>query len=59
MPNKDQSKRYKELPKNQDIKPKTKKTFTLKNWQKISIIVILLLLCIVAIVATSYLLIFK
>lgn len=59
MPAKEQAKRYKKVINNDNQVAVKKERPPLKNWQKLSIIGVLTLLCIVAIVVIAYLIIYK
>lgn len=59
MPAKEQAKRYKKVINDDKQVAVKKERPPLKNWQKLSIIGVLTLLCIVAIVVIAYLIIYK
>lgn len=59
MPAKEQAKRYKKVINNDKQVVVKKERPPLKNWQKLSIIGVLTLLCIVAIIVIAYLIIYK
>lgn len=56
MPNKDQKKRYTKIENNINT-ISNKKNIKLKNWQKILILVLLIVLCIGVIILMTYLII--
>lgn len=59
MPAKEQAKRYKKVINDDKQVVVKKERPPLKNWQKLSIIGVLTLLCIVAIIVIAYLIIYK
>lgn len=59
MPAKEQAKRYKKVINDDKQVAAKKERPPLKNWQKLSIIGILTLLCVIAIVVVAYLIIYK
>lgn len=59
MPAKEQAKRYKKIVNGDKHLAVKKEKPPLKNWQKLSIIGVLTLLCIAAIIIIAYLIIYK
>lgn len=59
MPAKEQAKRYKKVDNNDKQVAIKKERPPLKNWQKLSIIGVLTLLCIAAIIVIAFLIIYK